>query len=511
MHRKSTGSTHGGLARVGRITALVLLAASVSSGAIIPAGADDSAEGTFSDELKIGGAVFGKAEYVLASRGGLPAAFAYHEASPEAQAAEDPCVTKSMYCRLYTVNVAESGGTLRIAMESSKRGECFALEVRDPDGNRQPHPGFSFVCPEVAKVFLNAQSYNIEKFIPNAKPGEWKIRVLGMEVEDWAYRVRAALEGAPSPEPELLTPNLTPWLPSEFGFVAPANPEAGTAPDYLNPPGVPGVSCHPDDGHSGPDAVKPTKCLRFSTGVYNNGDGPLYLQFGTDNSATQRVFYSRGTPGQYDKDSTYLEREAGTAEFHAAHQHRHFQDMVRYQLFEVSDSLPTHPSPSKKIVIEVGEGIKHGYCTFSQRIERWSQLNQDPQYASFPLFAFGASPCDEAMTLERGWGDLYRWQRPDQYVPYDGVADADGTMRAGFYVVRVTVDPEDRLLETKESDNTGYAYIRVFDGLVPNSDTVTVCELGYGDSPWDANKKVVPDAFSWATQLTTPAVQPGAC
>lgn len=505
----------GVLARVGRVTALVLLAASVSSGAIIPVGADDSPVHQESSlgELNIGDAFFGEAEYVPASRGGLPAAFAYHEAAtPEAQDAEDPCVTKSLYCRLYTVNVADSSGTLRIAMESSKRGECFALEVRDPDGVRQPHGGFSFVCPEVAKVFLNAQSYNIEKFVPNAQPGKWQIRVLGIEVEDWAYRVRAALEGAPSPEPELLTPNLTPWLPSEFGFVAPANPEAGTAPDYLNPPGVPGVSCHADDGHSGPDAVKPAKCLRFSTGVYNNGDGPLYLQFGTeDNSATQRVFYSRGTPGQYGAESTYLERDAGTAEWHEAHQHRHFQDMVMYQLFEVTDSLPSHPSPPKKVLTEVGKGNKYGYCTFSQRMERWSQFSQDGQYASFPLFAFGASPCDEAMTLERGWGDLYRWQRPDQYVPYDGVADADGTMRAGFYVVRVTVDPEDRLLETKESDNTGYAYIRVVDGLLPDSDTVTVCELGYGKSPWDASKRVVPDAFSWATQLTVPAVQPGAC
>ena len=513
MRRMSTGSTtHGVLARVRWLTALVLLAASVSSAAIIPAGADDPPvhQPTSLGELNIGGAVFGDAEYVLASRGGLPGAFAYHEAAtPETQAAEDPCVTRSAYCRLYTVDVAGSGGTLRIAMESSKRGECFGLEVRDPDGARQPHGGFKFICPEVASVFPNPQSYNIETFVGNARGGSWEIRVLGIEVEDWAYRVRAALEGPPLPEPELLTPNLTPWLPSEFGFVAPASPQAGTAPDYLNPPGPPGVGCHQDDGSS---AAKPSKCLRFSSGVYNNGDGPLYLQFGADDSATQRVFYSRGTPGQYGgPDSTYLERQAGTAQFHAEHGHRHFQDMVRYQLFQVSDSLPTGLSRPKKVLTEVGEGNKHGYCTFSQRIERWSQLSQDGQLASFPPFAFGARPCDQAMTLERGWGDLYRWQRPDQYVPYDGVADPDGTMRAGFYVVRVTVDPEDRLLETRESDNTGYAYIRVVDGLLPHSDTVVVCELGYGKSPWDASKKVVPDAFSWATQLTVPAVQPAAC
>jgi hypothetical protein len=226
------------------------------------------------------------------------------------------------------------------------------------------------------------------------------------------------------------------------------------------------------------------------------------------------VFYSRGTPGQYggeDPSPRYLEIEAGEGEWHEAHQHRHFQDMVLYQLFEVSDAVPGPPYGPKKVLTEVGEGIKHGYCTFSQRMERWSEFDQDGQLASFPPFVFDDKNCEEAMTLERGWGDLYRWQRPDQYVPYDGVADPDGTMRAGFYVVRVTVDPQDRLLETRESDNTGYAYIRVVDGLLPNSDTVAVCELGYGKNPWDPSKKVVADAFSWATQLTIPSALPEGC
>jgi hypothetical protein len=520
---------HRALARVGYLAASVFLTASMSSAVSGPAGgAGSPAPGptVLGDGRleKAGDAESSKAEYVLASRGGLPAAFAYFGANPKPQDAVDPCVTGSFYCHLYTVEVSGDGGTLRVAMESSKRGECFGLEVRDPLGNRPGDGGFAFICPEIAAVFPNPQSYNIETFVPNAQPGTWQIRVLGIEVEDWAYRVRAALEsGTPRAEPELLTPNLTPWLPSEFGFIAPANPKAGTAPDHLNPAGTPGVSCHADDGESaGPEATKPSKCLRFSAGVYNNGDGPLYLRFDdtedADNPpAYQRVYYSKGTPGIYPapntKDSTtYLETLAGTAKWHDSHKHRHFQDMVLYQLFEVSDPLATRPSPDKKVLTEVGKGDKYGYCTFSQHIERWSEFGQDGQFASYPPSSYEkVSPCKDAMTLERGWGDVYRWQRPGQYVPYDLVADLDGTMRAGFYVVRVTVDPDDRLLETRESDNRGYAYIRVIDGLQPNSDTVVVCELGYGKSPWDASKKVVQDSFSWAKQLTMPTVGPQAC
>lgn len=490
------------------LAGFMLVATSLPGGTLSVAEAEDSAfvNSRYLGQLQLGGSVFGDGEYVFASRGGFPGAFAYHEAPADAQGSADPCVTKSGYCRLYKVGVGEVG-TLRVAMESSKRGECFALELRDPDGLRAPGPGFPHVCPQLAG---SPQAFNIEiaVSVPNDKVGDWEIRVLGPEVDDWAYRVRAVLEGAPPGEPDLLTPNLTPWVPSEFGFVAPASPNPGTAWDHQNPPGTPGTSCHPEQ------ESEHSKCLRFSAGLYNNGDGPLYLQFidsETKTTAYQHVYYSDDTPGEYhdnEKNHDYLEVEAGSAEWHEDHGHRHFKDMVLYQLFSVSDDPVSVPYQQGKALTEVGVGNKHGYCTFSQRIERWSEFGQDKQFASSPPWW---DACDKAMTLERGWGDLYRWQRPGQYVAYNGVADPDGTMRAGFYVVRVTVDPKDLLLETKESDNRAYAYIRVVDGLLPDSDRVIVCEQGYGKSPWDPSKTVVEGTFSWAARLKDPAFQPEPC
>lgn len=79
-------------------------------------------------------------------------------------------------------------------------------------------------------------------------------------------------------------------------------------------------------------------------------------------------------------------------------------------------------------------------------------------------------------------------------------------MRAGLYLVRVSADPEHRLIETKENDNAAYALIEVTE-----DDRVVVCELGRGTSPWDPRRTVVPDAFLWADRLRDPGLTPEQC
>jgi hypothetical protein len=352
---------------------------------------------------------------------------------------------------------------------------------------------------------LSGYGFNLEMAVPNAAEGKWQVRAMGLEVEDWAFRMRARLEGPRAPQPDLLVPNLVPWLPWEFGFVAPASPNAGSETDNRNPPGPPGVSCHSEE-------VPASKCLRFSAGLYNVGDGPLYLAF-RDNQAFQHVYYADSTRDEFrdnEAERHYQELVAGPAEFHPAHGHRHFAEMVLYELFAVSGDTASSPPPYKQgaRLTRIGTGDKHGFCTASQQFEDWFGFEQDGQWASFPAEGF----CDTAMTLDRGWGDVYRWQRPGQYVSYDEVADPDGTMRAGFYVVRITVDPEDWLEETSEKDNVGYAYIRVIDGGSPNSDRVVICERGFGKSPWDPNNEVAgSDQFLWAKRLQDPSFTSESC
>jgi hypothetical protein len=450
--------------------------------------------------LSPGDVRFWDGAYVAESHGGLPAFTDYFFAPPEAQPGVDPCVTGLAFCRRYPFDVATGGATLRVALDSSRRGECFALELRDPAGDRVSggfDPGFPYVCPE---EIGSPQIYTLELAVPDAPAGTWELRALGAEVTDWAYRLRAVLETPVGRQRGLLRPNLVPWLPSEFGFVAPASANPGTAIDRRNPPGPPGTSCHAEEA---PDV----HCLRFSSGISNVGDGPLFIAF-ADDQAFQHIYRADGTPdfyGDNEADGAYLVREAGPAEFHPAHAHRHFKDMVLYELFAVDGHHNGH-----RRLMPLGNGHKHGWCAFSQRFERWFDTRQDNQFASFPGGEHDVY-CDTAFTLERGWGDQYRWQRPGQYVPYDMAADADGTMRAGLYLLRVTADPERRLRETRENDNVGYALIRVIDGAAPNSDRVVVCETGRGTSPWDHHKTVLPDAFDWADRLRDPTFTPERC
>jgi len=64
------------------------------------------------------------------------------------------------------------------------------------------------------------------------------------------------------------------------------------------------------------------------------------------------------------------------------------------------------------------------------------------------------NPVDGVLGLSPGWGDVYRWQRPGQYVEFGGNGD-------GRYVVRSTVDHLNHVLESNDSNNSAYALIKV--------------------------------------------------
>jgi hypothetical protein len=75
---------------------------------------------------------------------------------------------------------------------------------------------------------------------------------------------------------------------------------------------------------------------------------------------------------------------------------------------------------------------------------------------------------------------VYRWQRPGNYVDFGDNPDGD-------YVLRLTADPLDVVLETTTDDNVAYAWITVV------GDEIT--EQGRGTDPWDPDKVVRPSRF----------------
>src|SRR5205807_8901161 len=117
----------------------------------------------------------------------------------------------------------------------------FELDVIDPSGK--------------VTSATNNNAFDVESYLPKPVAGSWTIRVMPQNVSYASFRMRAKLEGAPAPAPTghvPLLPDLADDPPTEFTFVAPANPANGLyPPDTVNPPfdvfGLHPLSCTADE------------------------------------------------------------------------------------------------------------------------------------------------------------------------------------------------------------------------------------------------------------------------
>lgn len=399
-------------------------------------------------------------------------------------------------CWRYIFDVQPGGQELRVAVQTSRRGDFWIMSLTDPDGNAvegnrrgASNAPYAFVPGAPG---LGDQRWAIEQRIAYPMPGKWAVEVNVQDTEvgladvgePLQVRLRAALD--PDPDGVFGLPNLRPRPPYEFGLAAPANPTSGAAVDRQNPAlsvgGVQPASCTSDEvllAAEDGEVLSPTQCLRFSVGVYEAGSGRLELQlndyvpgpFTEEGQVTQRIHYA---------NRRIVEKEAGGWEFHKTHGHPHYLDLVRYELDRVTFDLAGSP-----ILQDAGGSGKTGYNTADQRIADWTSFSQDAQWDAI------SSCVQDCIALGAGWEDHYRWQRPGQYVALGLDAGHDG-----LYIVRLEVNADKLIHETTTGDNTAYALVYVAGGAVK------VCERGLGDHPWAANAEPVDDEW--------PAVRAGA-
>lgn len=372
-------------------------------------------------------------------------------------------------CYEYPVRVAAGGYRLRVAIDTPDRANEFELDLLDPGGN------------QVATATNAGQSqFDMEVFALHPMAGVWIVRVVPQYVQDASFRLRAKLESAPPPGTgkTMLLPDLQVTPPYEFTFVAPANPANAYAPDAVNPPlaaaGEAPLSCTPDEtlgigATLTPSRYHVTRCLRFTTGPRNAGPGPFEIDYDpagarlgvqTPGPAFQRVYYSDG--------SSFM-RPAGRFQFHAVHGHYHYLDFLKFQLYHVAADHRLAPA---------GSGSKLGLCPADELFADWHTFNQQETKSFTPNC--GYDPDQASLGLNVGWGDVYRWQRPGQYVDFSGDGD-------GYYLLQVTVNAAGLVMTAHTGDNVGYAYIHVV------GNHVTVLERGQGAGPWDPQRKVFTD------------------
>jgi hypothetical protein len=360
-----------------------------------------------------------------------------------------------------------------VAYDTPARTNSFRLELVAPDG--------TVTAVDGSNVF------DAEAFVAKPAAGKWTVRVLPQGVDHAFLRLRAKLEGEPAAKPATrvpLLPNLRAVPPYEFTFTAPANPlNAAYPPDTVNPPlsagGEEPLSCTADE-MAPPDAGGggAVDCLRLTSGPINVGDGPFMktFMFASDAangglSADGAFIRGRAMQDVLYSDGTVARRPAGTYSFHLTHAHFHDDGILTYELFRiVGDQL-----------VPAGHGTKSGFCPADQLMGQWRAFAQEPSGflggGDSPTGSCYGAADDGLLSLTRGWGDVYRWQRPGQYVEFSGNGD-------GLYVVRTTVDKSNTTLETDETDNSAYAEIRV------SARRIETLERGWGTSPLDPAKVV---------------------
>lgn len=165
--------------------------------------------------------------------------------------------------------------------------------------------------------------------------------------------------------------------------------------------------------------------LRFATTSWNNGTGPLQLEAGPVDTGSgkqqvlQRVFLSDG--------GSFL-RSAGYFEWHAGHNHFHFDDYALYTLQPVNA-----PGGSART------GSKTTFCVMDTTKISGS-LPGAPQSAVY-------STCGQFIQgMSVGWGDTYGAHLIGQEIDFTDNAD-------GIYQLGIEIDPKKVIIEANENDN----------------------------------------------------------
>jgi hypothetical protein len=214
-----------------------------------------------------------------------------------------------------------------------------------------------------------------------------------------------------------------------------------------------------------------TRCLRFDNNIRNVGDGPLVLRF--DYSPDAFTSNCQMLQEVLSSDGSVADRAAGPCVFHAQHGHFHYQNMGRYQLYAVDGSGFPAARP-------IAASNKVGFCTID--VDNYTfggpAARQHPRTYSFPTCnipnaystqlpsstPYGPGGVPEFMGISAGWGDVYTWDLPQQYIDISSVPN-------GTYEVVSRSNPDGGILTSDRSQETGIACIRI-GGL--NGDQVTV-------------------------------------
>lgn len=220
-----------------------------------------------------------------------------------------------------------------------------------------------------------------------------------------------------------------------LGTIAPGVPQA-TA-------GEPGTTHLPDLQTKRPRDLRivrssGAKRLQLTNEIWNAGDGPLDVR--PENSGSTTVAYQRLMSHDAGGDwYAVSERSAGTFVFHSTHDHWHFEGFSKYDLRAVG----TGGQPGS-LVRTAG---KISFC-----IVDTTRVDATLPHASPKTYTQCNQTAGQGLSV--GWSDTYAYYQAGQSIDITGVAN-------GTYWLVSTADPDNRLLETIETNNAAQVKIRI--------------------------------------------------
>ena len=250
-----------------------------------------------------------------------------------------------------------------------------------------------------------------------------------------------------SPPPCALLPSLR-ALPVTDVHIDGVPPVASTPLGFPLPGGPStGSSCYLDESAR----TGASRCLRFTSEVDNTGVGLLNLQIPWAAAllpggchATQVIRYSDGSTRPHD---------AGSCEYHATHGHFHYSDFVAFSLHKVN--------PDGTSGAEVAASLKESFCLADDGYFGFGTPGPNgPQtYVGQPdcnVPSTPGAPTDAAinMGVSPGWGDIYTWDTPDQFIDITTTPD-------GVYDIVARANPNGDLVLGDPSQECGATRIRL--------------------------------------------------
>jgi hypothetical protein len=202
-------------------------------------------------------------------------------------------------------------------------------------------------------------------------------------------------------------------------------------------------------------------CLRFDQVLANTGEGPLEFRFllpaggptDAQKGAIQQVVYR--------SDGTATQRQGGTWEFHAIHEHFHYTGFALSRLWTVDGNGKRGAKAERSRRHRLGSagtlantGRKVSFCIVDIEIDAWEQKGDAPRTYSAPACLTPTPDGYLRQGLSAGWSDVYDWFLPDQYIDVYGLPD-------GLYLLETVADPDNTILEADEENNCGAVYVRL--------------------------------------------------